>query len=411
MPCNTMKHETGGGKREKITANILFSGIGFQERGIEMSGAYDLEVTATSEICKESVLSYAAIHNGLTPALLEGWRDWPSVDEMILELTKKNIGYDPGKKKPYNWQRCRKGAKLEMMKKYWLAVRLSRNMGDITRIERLPQADLWTISFPCQSISCAGRMRGFKPDSGTRSSLLWENIRLLKTASDEGSMPKYLLFENVKNLVSRRFMGDFKILLEILGELGYNPYWEVLNAKDCGVPQNRERVFVICIRKDIDAGSFTFPVPFPCGRRLEDLLHDDVDEKYFVGGRMKDDLIERLIGDGTIPGPEESLPWKTAVGMGLDNPRVLDSANAILTKPRGVNRRRHMDTGVLHSSGERKDHVCQIGNVREGKGKWDNPQAGRVYDAGGYCPTLNTMKGGCRQPIVPVPVRSGKESG
>lgn len=133
-------------------------------------------------------------------------------------------------------------------------------------------------------------MRGLKPDSGTRSSLLWENIRLLKKAKDDGTLPKYLMFENVKNLVSKKFIDDFNNLLEVLDELGFNSYWKVLNAKDCGVPQNRERVFVISIRKDIDNGTYDFPKPFDTGIRLKDVLDKNVDEKYY----LSKDIQERL---------------------------------------------------------------------------------------------------------------------
>ena len=92
------------------------------------------------------------------------------------------------------------------------------------------------------------------------------------------------LFENVKNLVSKKFMPDFNNLLDILNDLGYNSYWQVLNAKDCGIPQNRERVFVISIRKDIDNGTFAFPKPFDNGLRLDDVLQneDEIEDKYYL---------------------------------------------------------------------------------------------------------------------------------
>ena len=105
------------------------------------------------------------------------------------------------------------------------------------------------------------------------------------------------MFENVKNLVSKKFMPDFNNLLDILHDLGYNSYWQVLNAKDCGVPQNRERVFVISIRKDIDNGTFTFPQPFDNGLRLKDMLEDNVDEKYYIENDNALKLIKSLDTD------------------------------------------------------------------------------------------------------------------
>lgn len=134
----------------------------------------------------------------------------------------------------------------------------------------------------CQSISVAGKMKGLKSDSGTRSSLLWDNIRLLSKAKDNGTLPKYIMFENVKNLVGKKFINDFNDLLDVLDELGFNSYWSVINGKNCGVPQSRERVFVISIRKDIDNGKYTFPEPFDAGIRLKDILEDHVDEKYYL---------------------------------------------------------------------------------------------------------------------------------
>lgn len=284
-------------EKVKLTANILFSGIGCQEEGIKNSGVFDLEVISTSEINKEAILSYAIIHNNLNQEMINNYDSYPSVEEMIRELSEKNIGYIPEKKACYNWGK-HKGKSQEIIKKYWLANHLNHNLGDISKINSLPYADLWTVSFPCQSISCAGKMKGFKPDSGTRSSLLWENIRLLKEAVNQKISPKYILFENVKNLVGKKFYPDFLTLIDILADLGYNFYWQVLNAKDCGIPQNRERVFVICIRKDIDNGTYTFPLPFESKIRLKDIFDESVTEEYYVENKRAKVLIEKFKKEG-----------------------------------------------------------------------------------------------------------------
>lgn len=169
-----------------------------------------------------------------------------------------------------------------------VACKLTNNLGDISRIDKLSYADFWTVSFCCQDISIAGKMQGLKKDSGTRSSLLWENIRLLNNAKQDNILPKYLMFENVKNLVSKRFIDDFTKLINILDEIGFNTYWKIINAKECGVPQNRERVFVIAIRKDIDTGLFQFPVPFNTGVRLKDILEEAVDDKYYLSKEVQE---------------------------------------------------------------------------------------------------------------------------
>lgn len=244
-------------KTEKITVNELFSGIGAQVSALERLGI-PFEIKHTSDIDHNAVLSYASIHCGLTEEVINTYTEYPTREEMARQLTEINLGYDFQKNKPYNWYRF-VNSKSKELEKYWLANKLSRNLGDISKIDKLEYADFWTISFCCQDISNAGKMKGFKLGSNTRSSLLWDNIKLLKQAVDSNNAPKYVMFENVKNLVSRKFISDFNDLLDVLNELGYNTYWKVLNAKDYGVPQNRERVFAISIRKDIDDGKFEFP--------------------------------------------------------------------------------------------------------------------------------------------------------
>ena len=282
----------------KLTANILFSGIGCQERGFRNSDLYDMDVITTSDIDMDAILIYATIHCGLTPRMVKTF-PCPPMEKMISDLENMNIGYDPKKDKPYNWKARRK--QEEFVKKYWIACYISNNKGDISRIKSLPYADFWTVSFPCQSISLAGKMHGFEPDSGTRSSLLWENMRLLKDAIDNDKAPKYIMFENVKNLVGAKFKQDFEILLDILSDFGYNTYWKVLNASECGIPQNRERVFAICIRKDIDTGKYEFPKPFKLKIRLDDLLEEGpLNECYYINASNEEKLIQKLIDDGSI---------------------------------------------------------------------------------------------------------------
>ncbi len=158
-----------------------------------------------------------------------------------------------------------------------------KNFGDITKInaESLPtDLDLVTYGFPCQDISAAGKKQGFVDEEGkvTRSGLFFEALRII-----EKTKPKVAIAENVKNLVSSKFKTEFGIVLDSLDKAGYNNYWQVLNAKDYDVPQNRERVFIVSIRKDIDTGEgFTFPKPVPLTKRLRDVLEDEVDAKFYI---------------------------------------------------------------------------------------------------------------------------------
>jgi len=190
-----------------LTANVLFSGIGNQEKGIMNTGLFDLNVICTSDIDKEVMVSYTAIHCGLTWEMIDNYSTYPSKQQMVDELSSRKIGYDFKKDKPYNWSRL----KDRELKKYWLAMKLSNNMGDISNIESLPYADLWAVSFPCTNISVAGLQAGLTEGSGTSSSLLWEQIRLLKVSISKNESPKYLLFENVKNLVSKKFKPEFHL--------------------------------------------------------------------------------------------------------------------------------------------------------------------------------------------------------
>lgn len=159
----------------------------------------------------------------------------------------------------------------------------TRNYGDISKIEKLDYADLWTYGFPCQDISVAGHQLGIV-EGETRSGLLYEVKRLLHTAKSRGELPKYLILENVKNLVGKKFIRQFESWIEELNDLGYNTYWEITNAQNYGIPQNRERVIAVSIRKDVDFG-FSFPTPIPLTSTMFDYLEDEVDDKYYLSDR------------------------------------------------------------------------------------------------------------------------------
>lgn len=244
--------------KEKLTMIELFSGIGAQIRGTDNTGLWDCTVVNTSDIDKDAMVSYAAVHCGLTNEIIDTYTEYPTREEMAQYLTDRNIGFDFKKNQPYDWFKLAKRKNNEL-NKYYLACVLSHNLGDISSIKSLDYADFWTYSFPCQDISVAGNQAGIVKGQ-TRSGLLYEVERLLETAVANGNQPKYLLLENVKNLVGKQFKAQFDEWLNRLDELGYNTYWEVVNGKDCGVPQNRERVFALSIRKDIDNLKFGFYV-------------------------------------------------------------------------------------------------------------------------------------------------------
>ena len=163
-----------------------------------------------------------------------------------------------------------------------------RNYGDISQIDwaQVPDFDLFTYSFPCTDISNSGLQKGLDEGSGTRSSLLWECRKAVIA-----KRPKYLLLENVKALVSKKFIPYFKKWCDELNDYGYYNYWKVMNAKDYGVPQNRERVFLVSIRKDVDSGDFLFPEEFELTTFLKDVLEENVDDKYYLSEKSVEGFI------------------------------------------------------------------------------------------------------------------------
>ena len=208
-----------------IKVGTFFSGIGSPEKALERlknEGVIkDYEVEFFSEIDKNAIKSYCAIHN---------------VDESL-------------------------------------------NLGSITDIKGndLPYCDLWVGGFPCQDISCAGKMRGFNFESSTRSSLGWEMIRLLREVNIK---PKYVIFENVAMITSKKFKDTLNLFKEDLMSLGYTLYDELLSATDYEIPQTRTRYFLVAILGDNKR--FRFPDKIENNAMLKDLLEEEVDEKYYL---------------------------------------------------------------------------------------------------------------------------------
>lgn len=173
-----------------------------------------------------------------------------------------------------------------------------RNLGDMTKIDwtKVEDFDLLFYSTPCQSVSQAGLQHGFTEGSGTRSSIIW-NVR----DAVQIKRPKFLCLENVKAMVSGKFVGMFNLWQLELERMGYVNFAKVLNAKDYGVPQNRERIFLVSIRADgldaLDGGiRYHFPKPFPLERKLKDVLEEHVDERYY----LSDEMLERFTANEDI---------------------------------------------------------------------------------------------------------------
>ena len=232
-----------------------------------------------------------------------------------------------------------------------------RDVGTVTaETVRDRRVDLITYGFPCQDISIAGKQQGFVNNSGesTRSGLFFEALRIIKELR-----PRYAIAENVKALTSKKFKNEFATVLSSLEEAGYNNYWRVLNAKDYGIPQNRERVFIVSIRKDVDEGDFQFPEKEPLMLRLRDMLEpaESVDEKYYLSTEREG--VRRLIAELEA---RYSLPAAARIG----------------------------GTPAL----------CQIGNIAKDPSR-EHIQD-RIYDPSGLAPTLNTVGGGNLEPKITI---------
>lgn len=191
------------------------------------------------------------------------------------------------------------------------------NYGDISKIDwiNVPDFDLLTYSFPCQDISSAGKQKGLSENCGSRSSLLWECRRAI-----EVKRPQYLLMENVKALTQKKFRPDFQRWIDTLADLGYSNYWKVLNAKDYGVAQNRERVFMVSILRTEDKPNptYNFPAPIPLTKCVEDYMEpaEEIGEEYFIPqDRVTNKVLSDILDQPNVRAEMEKLyheEWEKA---------------------------------------------------------------------------------------------------
>jgi len=165
---------------------------------------------------------------------------------------------------------------------------------DLGIVETDKYCYILTYSFPCQDLSVAGKMAGMAKGSGTRSGLLWEVERLLNEVEN---LPQVLLMENVPQVVSDANIKDFHSWQDFLAEKGYTNYVDILNAKDYGVAQNRERCFMVSL---LGKWNYKFPQPIPLTKTMKDYLEDEVDEKYYINSEKAQKLIQQLIKSGQL---------------------------------------------------------------------------------------------------------------
>ena len=393
----------------------LCSGIGAQIKGINNTNLFETEVIATADLDKEVVVSYASIHCGLTNEMIENYENYPPKEVMVEQLTQKRLGYDFKKDKPYDWEKLsKKKDKTKGIEKYWLADHISHNRGDMTQIESLPNCDLLTYSCPCTDISIAGKQEGLKwtcqdcgheydpskldvdtrytcPNCGshsiksTRSGLLYEVERLLVKSKENNNLPKFLLMENVDALVSAKYIDSFKDWISRLEDLGYNSYYQTINAKNTGVPQNRNRIFCISILKEIDTEQFEFPKPFDTGIRLRDLLETDEEivEKYF----LSDEVQQRL----QITDPEFK---KNIVGTTKPEFRTIGQRDLVYQKDSIMGALVATDYKQPKQILETPNDPIHIADLCSEKFQRMHEQSRRVYSENGISPAMHTCGGG-----------------
>lgn len=214
------------------------------------------------------------------------------------------------------------------------------NYGDISKIDwkEVPEFDFLTYSFPCTDISSAGLQKGLEEGSGTRSSLLWECKKAI-----EAKRPKYLLMENVKALTFKKFKPYLEKWLDYLKDLGYTNFAKVLNAKNYGVPQNRERIFVVSI---LGEAEYSFPEGFELDKRLKDILEKDVDESFYLKEGIINTFVRRTIeakakGNGFAfilrDGEDIAAVVKCRAGSQIEDNFIKEPVNPITCAMRGRN--------------------------------------------------------------------------
>lgn len=444
-------------KMDELRLFDAFAGKGALHKSLKKLGI-PTKVIGLSEVEPDAIIAYAGVH-------IKGFKDlifdFPSDEEMRKLLMSRNIGWDFIKQKS-SIPRMKK----DKIKLLYKATILTNNLGDISKLDycNMFDFDLFNLSFPCTDLSGAGKQKGLKNEDGThtRSGLIKFGLDIIKAKK-----PKYIMIENVKALIQKKFINDFYEIINEIESMGYKCFYPTkedkkgekqpycLNAKDYGIPQNRERIFVICVRNDVDI-EFEFPKGFDKGIRLKDLLEDNVIDKYYLSDEVqnrfklngKEDINHnelnvigssapecRTIGQRDMTyGVNGIMSTLTATDYKqpkqiVDDKYFLDKTkdffikNSFDMEARGngfrfephVKENAEISRCVTTRAGTRMDdnYIIYDTNSKKNKITFDsknelnmlgmlnikgNDQIRRVYDKDGISPTLSTMQGGNRQP-------------
>jgi len=280
---------------------------------------------------------------------------------------------------------------------------------DITEWDKeFKEIDLITHGSPCQDFSIAGKQEGGDIGSGTRSSLMYETIRIVNKIR-----PKYVLWENVKNILSPRHKHNFESYIQTMQEIGYTSYYKVLNAKEHGIPQNRERVYTISIRNDIK-NDFTFPETEELKLRLKDMLEENVEEKYYLKETQVDKIKTSTYNQNNRRIQEKDF-CDTLCARDFKDPKCVRVGGMYGQATRwGLYDEKGIAPTLVAAMGEGGGYIPMVKRIG---GIFDNEkekhQAGSIYDKEGIAPTLDAMQGGWRQPsiIEKLPGAYGRDFG
>lgn len=270
----------------KITKPIrlieLFGGYGSQALALKYLGV-KFEHWKLVEWAVKSIQAYKDIHFTNEKEL-----DIDATKEQLIECL-YNFGISANYNEPMTKEQISRLSEKQL-KTIWNNIYQTHNLVNIQQVKgkdlEIVDTDkyeyIMTYSFPCQDLSLAGKGKGMS-DTNTRSGMLWEVERILTECKELGTMPQILLMENVPQVHSQDNMPDFHKWQVRLEELGYKNYWQDLIATDYGIPQTRNRCFMVSILGDY---SYTFPKPIPLKLKLKDMLEDNVDEKYYLSDKM-----------------------------------------------------------------------------------------------------------------------------
>lgn len=249
---------------------------------------------------------------------------------------------------------------------------------DITTWDKDIKADLIMHGSPCQDFSVAGKNAGGDEGSGTRSSLLYETLRIV-----EKVQPDIVIWENVKNLLSKRHKHNHEAYIQRMSDMGYDSATQILNAKDYSIPQNRERVFTLSIKRGSQlVKSYTRPEPRPLELKLKDILEDEVEERYY----LTDEQVASFVAS---------------------TERAKAKGNGFKFEPFERERESYAcGSEQSRESADRQLHQGIVGRVEAING---HDILKRVYGTDGCSPTISTMQGGNREPFVLVSNQDSKQ--